>query len=89
MTGERKSMAAGLKGSRLIEISYYKQKTFWSLCRYMLRNRKEIEILVNLINITMKLQLYQDKEFYQYRDNSVQKFRFLISGKIWQQIFSR
>ena len=73
-----------------IEISYYEQKTFWSLCRYMLRSCKGIEMLVNLINISycaMKLLPYQDEEFYQYRDNSVQEFRFILSGKIRQQIF--
>ena len=35
-----------------IEASYYEQKTFWSLYIYMVRNRKRIEMLVNLINIT-------------------------------------
>ena len=34
-----------------IETSYYEQKTFWSLCRYMVRSCKGIEMLVNLINI--------------------------------------
>jgi len=34
-----------------IEVSYYEQKTFWSLCSYMVRSRKGIEMLVNLINI--------------------------------------
>ena len=34
-----------------IETSYYEQKTFWSLCSYMVRNCKGIEMLVNLINI--------------------------------------
>ena len=73
-----------------IEISYYEQKTFWSLCRYMLRSCKGIEMLVNLINISycaMKLLPYQDKEFFQYRDMSVQEFRFILSGKIRQQVF--
>ena len=36
---------------RNIETSYYEQKTFWSLCRYMVRSCKGIEMLVNLINI--------------------------------------
>ena len=35
-----------------IEVSYYEQqKAFWSLCSYMVRSRKGIETLVNLINI--------------------------------------
>ena len=28
-----------------IEVSYYEQKTFWSLCNYMARSRKGIEML--------------------------------------------
>lgn len=35
-----------------IKISYYEQKTFWSFCAYMVRSRKGIEMLVNLINIS-------------------------------------
>lgn len=35
-----------------IEVSYYEQKTFWSLCNYMARSRKGIEMLVNIINIS-------------------------------------
>lgn len=34
-----------------IEVSYYEQKTFWSLGKYMLRSRKGIEKLINLISI--------------------------------------
>ena len=34
-----------------IEISFYEQMTFWLLCCYMVRSRKGIEMLVNLINI--------------------------------------
>ena len=44
-----------------IKVSYYEQKTFWSLFSYMVRSRKEIELPVNLINITycaMKLLPY-------------------------------
>ena len=73
-----------------IEVSYYEQKTFWSLCSYMVRSRKGIEMLVNLINISycaMKLLPYQDREFREYRGQSVQEFRFVLSGKIRQQVF--
>ncbi|RHQ62402.1 hypothetical protein DWY28_14880, partial [Ruminococcus sp. AF24-32LB] len=48
-----------------IEISYYEQKTFWSLCSYMVRSCKGIEMMINLINITycgMKLLSYQDEK---------------------------
>ncbi len=73
-----------------IEVSYYEQKTFWSLCSYMVRSRKGIEMLVNLINITycaMKLLPYHDEAFSKYRTESVQEFRFALSKQIHQQVF--
>lgn len=73
-----------------IEVSYYEQKTFWSLCSYMVRSRKGIEMLVNLINISycaMKLLPYQDEAFYKYQKESVQEFRFALSEQIRQQVF--
>lgn len=73
-----------------IEISYYEQKMFWSLGSYMVRSKKEIELLVNLINISycaMKIFSYQEKEFSKYRTESVQEFRFSLSEQIRQQIF--
>ena len=74
----------------LSEVSYYEQKTFWSLCSYMVHSRKGIEMLVNLINIpycAMKILPYQDKSFYKYQTKSVQEFRFALSEQIRQQIF--
>lgn len=73
-----------------IEISYYEQKTFWSLCSYMVRSQRGIETLVNLINIaycSMKLLPYHDKAFAEYKDYSVQEFRFVLSEKIREQVF--
>ena len=73
-----------------IEVSYYEQKTFWSFCSYMVRSRKGVEMLVNLINISycaMKLLPYQEENFSAYRSESVQDFRFFISQKIQEQIF--
>ena len=73
-----------------IEVSYYEQKSFWSLCSYMVRSRKGIEMLVNLINISycsMKLLPYLEEPFTQYRNVSVQEFRFVLSGQIRQQVF--
>lgn len=73
-----------------IEISYYEQKTFWSLCSYMVRNCKGIEMMVNLINIAycgMKLLPYQDERFSNFRDKSVQDFRFALSEGIHRQVF--
>ena len=73
-----------------IEISYYEQKTFWSLCSYMVRSCKGIEMLVNLINISysaMKLLPYFDDKFADYRNKSVQDFRFALSEGIRSQVF--
>lgn len=72
-----------------IETSYYEQKTFWSLCHYMVRSVKGIEMMVNLINVaycSMKLLPYTDKEFEKYQTQSVQEFRFAISEQIREQI---
>ena len=56
----------------------------------MVRSRKGIEMLVNLINITycaMKLLPYQDETCSAYRNESVQEFRFALSGQIRRQVF--
>ena len=73
-----------------IETSYYEQKTFWSLCSYMVQSCNGIEMLVNLINIcycAMKILPYQDEQFSEYRTKSVQEFRFELSQGIRSQIF--
>ena len=73
-----------------IEVSYYEQKTFWSLCSYMVRSSKGIEMLVNLINIAycaMKILPYQGEEFSEFRNESVQEFRFALSEEIRRQVF--
>ena len=73
-----------------IEVSYYEQKTFWSLYSYMVRRRKGIEMLVNLINIAycvIKILPYQDEAFHKYQTESVQEFRFALSEQIRQQVF--
>ena len=73
-----------------IEISYYEQKTFWSLCSYMVRSCKGIEMMINLINVAycaMKLLPYQDESFSDFRDKNVQDFRFALSEGIRQQVF--
>ena len=75
---------------RNIEVSYYEQKTFWSLCSYMVRSQKGIEMLVNLINIAycaMKILPYQEKTLSKYQGESVQELRFALSVQIRQQIF--
>ena len=73
-----------------IEVSYYEQKCFWFLCHYMMRSRKGIEMLINLININycaMRLLPYQEKAFSKYRTESLQEFLFALSEQINQQIF--
>ena len=73
-----------------IEVSYYEQKTFWSLCNYMIRSRNGIEMLVNLITISycaMKILPYQDVSLKEYQDKSVQEFRFVLSSQIREQVF--
>ena len=61
-----------------IEVSYYEQKKFWSLERYMLRSRTGIERMINLITIlysAMKILPYLEKDFSEYQTESVQDFR--------------
>ena len=72
-----------------IEISYYEQKKFWSLERYMLRSRIGIEQMLNLITIlysAMKLLPYMEKDFSKYQTESVQEFRFYLSKTIREQL---
>ena len=73
-----------------IEVSYYEQKTFWSLCGYMLRSADGIEMLLNLVNISysaMKILPFADKSFSQYQNMGTQEFRFVLSQKIHEQVF--
>ena len=73
-----------------IEVSYYEQKTFWSLCSYMVRSSKGIELFINLINTaysSMKILPYIDRDFKDYKNMSTQEFRFVISRQIWEQVF--
>ena len=73
-----------------IEVGYYEQKTFWSLCNYMVRSKRAIELVVNLINIayySMKILPHKDSFFNDHRNKSVQEFRFCLSKSIKEQIF--
>lgn len=73
-----------------IETSYYEQKTFWSFCNYMVRSKTGIETFINLINISycaMKILPYADSKFSDFKNNSVQEFRFHLSSQIRQQVF--
>ena len=56
----------------------------------MVRSCKGIEMMINLINVAycaMKLLPYQDESFSDFRDKSVQDFRFALSEGIRQQVF--
>ena len=73
-----------------IEVSYFEQKSFWSLSAYMVRSQKGIEMLINLINISycaMKLLTYMEETFSKYRNGSVQEFRFVLNEQIRRHIF--
>ncbi len=68
-----------------IEASYYEQKTFWSLCSYMVRSQKGIEMLVNLINVAycaMKILPYQEKEFSKYRNRHKKLAKMATRGAV-------
>ena len=72
-----------------IEVGYYEQKTFWSLCSYMIRSRKGIEMMVNLINTAycaMKILPWKEEAFSKYREESVQEFRFALSDEIRREV---
>lgn len=72
-----------------IEVSYYEQKNFWPLSAYMVRSKKGIETLVNLINIlycAMKILPYKDETFSAYKNSSAQEFRLALSQQINQQV---
>lgn len=72
-----------------IEVSYYEQKKFWSLCSYMVHHQKGMEMLVNLINLAYsaaKLLPYVDTTFASYQTQSPQEFRFFLSEQIREQI---
>jgi len=73
-----------------IETCYYEQKTFWGLCRYMVRRQSEIENLLNLINTAhsaMKILPYQSDFLKEYRGKTAQEVRFAISEQIREQVF--
>ena len=73
-----------------IEVSYYEQKTFWSLEKYMVRGSNSIKLLINLINIAysaMKILPYYDLKFSEFIDDTPQEMRMFISEKISNQIF--
>ena len=56
----------------------------------MVRSRKGVEMLVNLINISycaMKLLPYMEETLSQYRGGSVQEFRFALREQVKRQIF--
>lgn len=73
-----------------IEVGYYEQKTFWSLCKYMIRKSAGIETFVNLINLsysTIKILPYIDPKYLKYKDLSVRDLKNLISEEIRKELF--
>lgn len=56
----------------------------------MVRYRKGIGMMVNPINISycaMKILPYKEGIFSQYKDVSVQEFRFALSEQVRRQVF--
>lgn len=73
-----------------IETAYYEQKKFWSLKAYMLRSKRGIESLINLLTIVysmMPLLPLLNSEFSFLSNVSHQEARFLLSQEIQQEIF--
>ena len=73
-----------------IEIGYYEQKIFWSHCSYMIRSSKNIELMLNLINISysaMEIMPYQYPEFFEYWNQSVQDFWLALEKWIREDVF--
>ena len=68
-----------------IEVSYYEEKTFWSLENYHVRSSCGIERLVNLQSIAysaMTLLPYSDETFAGYKSASAQDIKYEISQEI-------
>jgi hypothetical protein len=73
-----------------IETAYYEQKKFWSLKAYMLRSKRGIESLINLLTIVysmMSLLPFLNSEFSFLSNLSHQEARFLLSQEIQQELF--
>ena len=76
---------------KVSKIKYFipNQQTLY-IFRWLVRNRKGIEMLVNLINITYcatKILPHQDEVFSKHHTESVQEFRFALSSQIREQVF--
>lgn len=68
-----------------IEVSFYEEKTFWSLGGYRIRSSKGIERLVNLLTMSysaMKVLPYADSAFSEYKSVSVQEAHYAIGEQI-------
>lgn len=68
-----------------IEVSYYENKTFWSLEEYRVRSREGIERLINLLSVSysaMTLLPNMDEAFSCCQSASAQETRFGIGQQI-------
>ena len=73
-----------------IETSYYQQKKFWSLEKYMLRSKDGIECLLNLLTILYSLMIllpFLDSDFSFLAGESPQQARFLLGYHIHRELF--
>ena len=72
-----------------IEVSYYEEKTFWSLEEYRIRSKEGIERLANLISLSysaMTLLPYQEEVFSSCQCSSAQETRYEISQQIQSEL---
>lgn len=68
-----------------IELSYYEEKTFWSLSGYRVRGKDKIERLVNLLSVVynaMTILPYSEEMFSRYKSASSQDTRMGIGQQI-------
>ena len=73
-----------------IEVGYYEQKTFWGLSRYMVRSKTGVERMLNLVNAAhsaMKILPHHHACWKDFRYQSPQELRFVISEQIRKQVF--
>ena len=71
-----------------IEVSYYEEKTFWSMESYRVRSGCGIERLINLQTIAysaMTLLPYSDKIFAKYKFASAQETKYAIAQELQTQ----
>jgi len=73
-----------------IEVCFYELKTFWSFGLYMLRGRRGIENIVNMLAMcyaSMKILPVLDQKYSPLADESAQTAKHLFGDAIKQELF--